>query len=82
MHTSVPRVKYEVTGIGGKEMKVNYFETVELFYLLNVLFIAHESRRCMFGSKAPLDPLARSLRPRNQTALARRRHDWILSKKT
>jgi hypothetical protein len=55
---------------------VNYLETAFLFYLLSVLFIVHDSGRCTFGSKASLDLLARSLRPRNYTELARRPHEW------
>jgi len=71
--------KCGLTRIEGRKMKVNYLETAFLFYFLNVLFIAHESGKCTFGSKAPLDQVSRSLRPRNYTALARRRHEWTRS---
>jgi len=73
--------KYRVTRKGGIKIKVNYLETTFLFYLISVLFIANESAKCTFGSKVPLDLLPRSLRPRNYTALARRRQEWTRSEK-
>lgn len=73
--------KYRVNRKGGIKIKVNYLETTFLFDLLSVLFIARGSGKCTFGSKVPLDLLSRSLRPRNYTALARRRQEWTRSKK-
>lgn len=70
---------YGVTRKEGRKIKVNYLETALLLYPLSVPFIAHESGKCTFGSKAPLDLLSRSLRPRNYTALARRRQEWARS---
>lgn len=71
--------KYGVTRNDGRKIRVNYLETAFLFYLLSLIFIANESVKCAFDSKAPLHVLSRSLRPRNYTALARRLHEWTRS---